>query len=190
MKYFVIGIFLLISGLASASRQEPQDFTLVDHTGQDFRLSQMRGQVVLMFFGYTACPDVCPAELSIMSRVLSEFDRQGKPVKGLFISVDPERDSVEILRDYVQFFGAGLTGLTGSKAQIEAVTEQFRAAFSVHEINGKVQVDHSSNLYIIDSEGRIVTLVPFGMTSEHVINVVERLLQEYSSVLSSMVPGN
>lgn len=178
MKQILVSILLLASLSVSAGRQAPQDFTLIDHTGQQFQLSQMRGQVVLMFFGYTACPDVCPAELSIMSRVLSVFDQKGESVKGLFVSVDPERDKVETLSEYVRFFGSGLTGLTGSRQQIEAVTQQFRAAYSIRETAGQVQVDHSSNLYIIDPEGKVVTLVPFGMTSEHVIGVVERLLDK------------
>lgn len=184
MKKILMSILLVLSFSVHAN-QKPQDFTLIDHSGDQFKLSQMRGQVVLMFFGYTACPDVCPAELSIMSRVLSVFEQQGKPVKGLFVSVDPERDTIEVLREYVQFFGSGMTGLTGVKGQIDAVTQQFKAAYSVREAAGKVKVDHSSNLYIIDPEGKVVALVPFGMTSDHVINVIDRLLAERSSTLSS-----
>ena len=150
---------------------------LIDHHGKNFQLDTLGGQVVLIFFGYTSCPDVCPLELSLMASVLNEFADRQLPVRGLFVSVDPERDTPQVLRDYTSHFSETLTGLTGSKQQIRQFANRFNAYFNVIGANDTVvKVDHSANLYILDKAGSLYSVVPFGMTRDHIKRVVEHLL--------------
>jgi len=154
------------------------DFSLTDQDNRNFELQQLRGNVVILFFGYTSCPDVCPSALGIMAQVLRVFEKKSNHVKGIFITVDPERDSPQILKEYTSYFSNQLQGLTGSREQIDKVTKQYRANYRIsqNEMNNIV-VDHSSNLYVIDKDGRLNTIVPFGMSINHIVNVVEWLLE-------------
>ena len=155
------------------------NFFLTDHNNQPFELRQLQGNVVLIFFGYTSCPDVCPAELSQMAQILNTFEDSNDKVKGLFISVDPDRDSPQILKDYTAYFSQQLQGLTGSREEINAVTELFRVKYQIiKNAENRIVVDHSSTLYIIDKNGDLNTMVPYGMSVSHIINVIERLLEE------------
>jgi cytochrome c peroxidase len=102
------------------------DFTLTDHHGKSFNLTQLRGKIVLIFFGYTHCPDVCPTELARMAQLLKQLGDDADKVQGLFISVDPERDTPAILSQYVPYFHTSLIGLTGSQDQVQAVADAYR----------------------------------------------------------------
>ena len=124
-------------------------FSLTDDRGDAFHLQQTQGKIVLLFFGYTSCPDICPRELGIMAQVLRRFNHQKRAVQGLFVTVDPQRDSAEKLHQYVQFFGENLTGLTGAPHQIKAVADQYGVYYKVtQDAAGKVSVEHSSQLFI------------------------------------------
>ncbi|MCU7848198.1 MAG: SCO family protein [Candidatus Thiodiazotropha sp. (ex Lucinoma kastoroae)] len=153
------------------------DFSLLDQDGSPFQLQQLRGKVVLLFFGYTYCPDVCPTELSNISAVLSGLEHQADQVQGLFITLDAERDKPKVLKDYTGFFNKDLIGLTGSQADIDQVAAQYRVKFQKH-ITGKdhYSIDHSANLYVIDRNGQLATVVPYGFPPEHVLDVVQHLL--------------
>lgn len=153
-------------------------FSLTDHNGRFFELKQLHGKVVLLFFGYTSCPDVCPNELSKMAQVLRKFENTKEKVTGLFVTIDPERDTPRRLKEYISYFSKHLLGLTGTSAQIEQVAKLYRANFKITENNNStVDVDHSSNLYVIDRKGEVDTMVPFGMGAGHIVKVVEWLLK-------------
>ena len=177
MPVFCLLCALLTIPLAQAN-SPGGDFSLTDDNGQTFQLEQLRGHIVLLFFGYTSCPDVCPRELGVMARVLRRFNHQGKPVQGVFVSIDPARDSVEKLHQYVSFFGDNLTGLTGAPQQISKVAAQYGVRYRVStDKAGKISVEHSSQLFIIDRNGKLQAIVPFGLDAGHVANVIDGLLQ-------------
>jgi cytochrome oxidase Cu insertion factor (SCO1/SenC/PrrC family) len=164
---------------AQAENKLGGNFSLTDHDEQPFELSQLEGSVVLLFFGYTSCPDVCPAELGKMSQILRTFESRGDKVKGLFITVDPARDSPQILKDYTAYFSEHLKGLTGSREQINKVVRQYRAKYQITQNEtDRITVDHSSTLYVIDKDGNLETMIPFGLSVPHVVNVVEWLLKK------------
>lgn len=155
------------------------NFSLTDHDNQPFELSQLKGSVVLMFFGYATCPDVCPIELGKMSQILKTFESRGEDVKGLFVTVDPARDTPEILKGYTAYFSKQLKGLTGTREQINKVARQYRVKYQIiQNETDRIVVDHSSNLYVIDKNGDLETMIPFGMSVPHVVNVVDWLVKK------------
>lgn len=163
---------------AAADTGDPGgDFTLTDQYGRNFRLQQLQGKVVLLFFGYTYCPDICPTELSNLVAVLDALENRASDVRGVFVSLDPERDTVDVLRSYTRYFSDELIGLTGSQEQIAAVARQYRVKYSRHQTaDGRYSLDHTANLYVIDQTGRLAALVPYGLPPEHVLELVRDLL--------------
>jgi protein SCO1 len=154
------------------------DFSLTDQDEKIFELNQLQGSVVLVFFGYTSCPDVCPTELGEMAQILRAFEKQSDMVKGLFITVDPERDSAKVLKQYTSYFSKNLLGLTGSREQIDKVAKLYQANYRIYQNESRQKVvDHSSNLYVIDRHGDLNTIIPFGMSVDHVVNIVDFLLK-------------
>lgn len=152
------------------------DFTLTDHNGKRFELAQLRGKLVMLFFGYTYCPDICPTELATMAKLLKELGNDSDKVSALFITVDPERDTVEKLKDYVPFFSPHLIGLTGTRNEIDKVTNAYRVQSKIHsrkENSDYYLVDHSANLFVINGQGKLIHLIPFGLPSEHILQVLK-----------------
>jgi len=181
----LLGLLLLTAG-AGAS-QLGGDFTLTDQHGERFQLDQLRGKVVLLFFGYTYCPDICPTELASIAAVFDALEERALQVQGLFVTVDPERDTPEVLNNYVRYFHEDLIGLTGTAAEIERVALQYRVRYSKHELDdGNYTIDHSAQLYVIDREGTLTSAVPYGLPAEHVLNVVDDLLRTGDRQVESM----
>ena len=155
------------------------DFSLTDHHGRPFELSQLRGQLVLLFFGYTFCPDICPTELSNLAAVLDGLGGQAQQVQGLFVSLDPQRDTPEVLRNYTRYFDPTLIGLTGSTDGVDRVARLYRVKYQRHkQADGGYSLDHSANLYVIDRQGRLAAVVPYGLPPEHVLQLVHDLLEQ------------
>jgi len=151
------------------------DFSLIDHEGKTFHLHDLRGKVVLVFFGYTLCPDVCPIELQYMAGALQRLGDDAKYAQGLFITVDPEHDSPDVLSQYLEYFGGGMLGLTGTKQQIELAAQQFKVTFQKNSrSSNKYTMDHTANLFVINQAGTLSTIVPFGFPAAH----IESLLRE------------
>ena len=120
----LVGLLLcLVSG---ARAMEIGDIALVDQEGEEFRLSSLRGQVVLLVFGFTHCPHICPVEMARASAALRELDTGEKRVRGVFITVDPERDSPAVIKAYLGNFHPGFIGLTGTAASLGAVADHYR----------------------------------------------------------------
>ena len=130
-------------------------FKLAATDGRTLTDADMRGEPFLVFFGYTHCPDVCPATLSEISDVLAKIP--GKPVKALFVTIDPERDTAPIMKDYVSNFDPRIIGLTGDRSAIDQVERAYRVyARKAPQENGDYTMDHSAVVYLMDSEGRFV----------------------------------
>jgi protein SCO1/2 len=156
------------------------DFELTSHTGAPFRLADQRGKVVLLFFGYTFCPDVCPTTLATMGKVQRLLGTDGENVRTVFVSVDPERDSVERLREYVGNFQARPIAATGTKAEVDAVVAKYAAFYEKQPSDSAMGylVDHTSRLYLIDRQGRVRYLFRYGETPETIAKGVRLALVE------------
>jgi protein SCO1/2 len=133
------------------------DFTLVDHDGKPFRSASLRGRPALLFFGYTHCPDACPMTMSTIARAYRDAGAAARDIPTLFVSVDP-RDTPAVLKQYLSFFGAvPAIGLTGSKAQIDAVVQQFGARYEIRDSGSAAGplVDHTLSIYLLGRDGRV-----------------------------------
>lgn len=137
-------------------------FKLVGDNGQPITDQDMRGKPWLVFFGYTHCPDVCPTTLFEMSEVMKALGKDADKVSGLFITVDPERDTPAVMKDYLSNFDPHLQGATGDLKSIEAVEKEFRVyAKKVPTENGDYSMDHSAVVYLMNKQGRF--LAPFNL---------------------------
>lgn len=174
-------LLLLVSVTVPAWTDAPADaasIPLVNQHGEPFQLQQLQGKLVLLSFGYTYCPDICPTELAALSRVLDALGERAHQVQGLFISLDPQRDTPGVLKSYLAYFHPDLLGLTGSPEAIKQVAGHFRVRYRRHrQPGGGYSLDHSANLYIVDRRGRLSTIVPYGLPPEHVLRVVNGMLQ-------------
>jgi protein SCO1/2 len=153
------------------------DFTLASAAGP-VSLSDFRGKVVAIYFGYTYCPDVCPAALGLLGQALRSMQPdQAAQVQPLMISVDPERDTPERLASYVEFFHPSMRGLTGSDAEIADVAKRYKVYYERVEMPDSAMgyaMDHSSRIYIIDREGTIQTVSQHGDDAA----MIQQLLRE------------
>lgn len=131
-------------------------FTLVDHTGKTVTEKDFLGKYALVYFGFTNCPDICPAALQTMSAALDALGPKADRITPLFITVDPERDTPERLAQYVASFHPRLVGLTGTVGQVEAAAKAYRVYFKKAEAGqepGAYSVDHTSIIYLMDPRG-------------------------------------
>ncbi len=156
----------------------PEDFTLTDQYGKPYRLADHRGKVVLLFFGYAHCPDVCPVTLSNWARV-EEALAGNDEVEFVFVTVDPERDTIERLREHLEIFSDNFRGLTGTEEQVTPVYESFgifreKVAFSSSAM-GYV-VDHSTLMLLLDRNGQVRLTFPFDADPDEIVHDVRRLL--------------
>jgi len=137
------------------------DFTLTSHTGAAVSLADFRGQVVVVYFGYSFCPDVCPIHLTLMTAALDQMGRRGNNIQPLFISVDPGRDTPEALNGYVSHFREDLIGLTGTQNDIDGVADNYAVAHEIIEDPDFTDylVNHTSVFYVIDKQGNVVDIL-------------------------------
>jgi protein SCO1/2 len=147
-----------------AALPEGGDFRLQSADGP-FDSRSLRGQVVLLYFGYTLCPDVCPTTLTDMGKAIGSLSReQQQRVRGVFVSVDPARDTVERLRDYAPYFHPRIIGLTASEQELLALTARYGATFrrTPLEDGEGYSVEHPSSVYVIDPAGQLVQRIAHG----------------------------
>jgi len=134
-----------------------KDFSLTDHNGKPRSLADFRGRVVVMFFGYTHCPDVCPTTLAELKSVKERLGEEGSRLQVLFVTLDPERDTPKLLANYVPAFDAGFLGLYGDAAATARVAKDFRVFYQ--KVPGKTPdsytMDHTAGSYVFDTQGRL-----------------------------------
>ena len=163
--------------LESLGKPMDERFRLIDHLGRQVGPETFAGKVRLVFFGFTHCPDVCPTGLSLMSQLLEELGPDAKDVQALFISVDPERDTVTVLKDYISVFAGGILGLTGTPAQIEDVTKAFNAYFKkVPQPSGGYTVDHTASVYLLDRDGNFRATIDLHEKQDVALQKIRRVL--------------
>tara|TARA_R110002049_G_scaffold13509_2_gene58551 strand:- start:185740 stop:186249 length:510 start_codon:yes stop_codon:yes gene_type:complete len=154
------------------------DFELTTHKGKLFHLSDIKGKVGIIFFGFTHCPDVCPNTLLEIQRLIAALDDQAEQIQVLFISVDPKRDTPEKLDSYVAYFNKNIIGLTGSEDDIAKVLKQFNASvkFSGDVSTDNYNVDHTANMFLIDRQGNIGSIIlprtPFAVLEQQVRKLI------------------
>lgn len=155
-----------------------KDFSLTDHNGKPRTLADFKGKAVVVFFGYTQCPDVCPTTLSEMASVMQQLGPLADKVQVLFITVDPERDTPELLASYVPAFDPRFLGLVGDKAAISKVTQEFRVFYQ--KVPGKepgsYTMDHTAGSYVFDPQGRIRLFIRHGQGAEPIVHDLKQLL--------------
>ncbi len=158
--------------------QEVADFTLTSASGP-VSLSDYAGKVVLLYFGYTFCPDVCPGTLADLSYVLRELGRDADQVQVLMITVDPERDTPAQLAEYMGHFHPSFIGLSGTEAEIAAVAAQYGVFYQRHEGTAATGylVDHTARVFVIDQNGKYWLSFPFGMEREQMKSDLQNVLR-------------
>jgi protein SCO1/2 len=159
--------------------QSAPDFELTDTNGERFRLSDQQGQTVLMFFGYTSCPDVCPMTLAEARRVLEGLGYYAAKVTFLFITVDPERDTTEVLGTYVTAFHPAIIGLTGTPDELAAVRQDYGVFADKEVLEGSAVgyvVNHTARVFLVDAEGRLRLNYAFGTPPEDILEDIRHLI--------------
>ena len=154
-------------------------FSLVGADGKPVTDRDFRGRYMLIFFGFTHCPDICPAELQVIAQALEQLGDKAKTVVPIFITLDPERDTPEAMANYVKSFGPNFVGLTGSSEAIAAAAKAYRVVYAHIENKdspGDYSVDHSALVYLMDPEGRYVTHFSYGLSADQMAEKLEKSL--------------
>jgi protein SCO1 len=161
------------------------DFSLVDQNGDIFKLREQRGKVVLIFFGYTNCPDICPTTLAEFKLIREKLKEKAKDVEFVFITIDPERDTKERLAAYLPVFGDGILGLTGSNTDLQPIWDEFGVVRQKVNSNSAVGylMEHSTRTYGIDKNGNIRVTYFFGTAVDSIVQDIQYLLGEGSGDL-------
>ena len=166
-------------GTAYADPQPAPDFELTATDGQRFRLGEQRGQIVLLFFGYTSCPDVCAMTLAEARQVLQGLHEDADEVRFVFVTVDPERDTPQVLARYVSAFHPAILGLSGTPDELEAI----RQAYGVIAEKGMLEksaagygVNHTARVFLVDRDGRLRLSYAFGTPPADIIQDIHHLL--------------
>jgi len=156
------------------------DFALIDQNGNPYRLRSRNGNIILIFFGYTNCPDVCPVTLSEFKNIKKTLGEKSAGIDYVFITVDPERDSQESLRKYLSRFDPDFIGLSEDRSVLEQVWADYGVYQEQKETGSAIGylVDHTSRTYVIDSEGNWKLTYPFGIESKKIIQDLNHMLQE------------
>ncbi len=152
-------------------------FMLKDVTGQPRSLADYRGKVVTLFFGYTQCPDVCPTNLLTMAQVMKLLGPDAERVQVLFATIDPERDTPELLAQYVPAFDPRFVGLYGNAEETRRVAQEFKVLYQKQGSGPNYTVDHTTGTYVFDPEGKLRLYVAHGAKPELVAEDVRRLLK-------------
>ena len=142
-------------------------FALVDTRGETVTDQTYRGKWMLIYFGYTFCPDACPTTLNNISTALEKLGSGADKIQPLFITVDPKRDTLQVMSDYLKSFDRRIVGLTGSKSQTDAVAHAYRVYVSAHQSDGDdYLVDHSAYIYVMNPQGKFASVIPGDMAGD------------------------
>jgi protein SCO1 len=157
-----------------------RDFVLTDQHGRRFDTASLRGKVIFLFFGYTTCPDACPMTLSKLARVDALLGEKGRRVQTVYVSVDPERDTVEKLKTYLSYYTLPVVGLTGTVEEVKDVAGDFGVYYgkSDEETAAGYLVDHTTLVYLIDHQGTLRYLSHPEDSPEVLAGLVRKVLTE------------
>ncbi|HSC67820.1 MAG TPA: SCO family protein [Cellvibrio sp.] len=169
----------LKSGVFDPPRMAP-DFSLPSSRDNQFTLSAQRGKLLVLGFGFSNCPNVCPMTLANLAQTYKNLGALADQVQVVYMTVDPERDTPARLREYLANFNPSFVGVTGSADELAALRQAYGiiAKKEVHKNGGTYEVHHSSYIYLIDRDGLLRALVPFGKSADDITHDIKILLQE------------
>lgn len=191
LKYFLIAFLMIFIAACKPTADQSgfsatdvsgadfaKTFNLTDHTGKARTLEDFKGKVVALFFGYTHCPDVCPTTMADLKQSMKLLGEDANDVQVLFITLDPERDTQDLLAQYVPGFDSRFIGLYGTPEQTAAVIKEFKIFASKVENSGKsgYTIDHSAGLYLYDKAGKIKLYVDYGTKPAVLAADIKKLL--------------
>ena len=158
--------------------QYARHFSLTDHTGKVRTVADFKGKVVVLFFGFTQCPDVCPTTMAELAAVKKALGSEGDKLQVLFVTVDPERDTQQLLAQYVPAFDPTFIGLRGDAAATAAVAKEFKIFYakSAGATPDKYSMDHTAGSYVFDQDGKIRLFVRHGKGAEPIAQDIRQLL--------------
>jgi len=168
-----------LSGAVLSPPRELDDFTLMSTTGEEFTLSEHQGEVILLFFGYRTCPDFCPTTMAELQRVYSDLGEPADRVKIVFVTVDPERDSLENLEQYTSIFNEDFIGLRPETDDVDDLLEQFGAEAERRFVgDGPLAylVDHTATLFLINPQGQLEVQYLYGTHYSNIVHDVSLIL--------------
>lgn len=167
------------AGVFSPPRLAP-DFSLSGSNGSELKLSTYRGKVVVLAFGFTSCPDVCPITLATLAQARKKLGADGNEVQVVYITVDPERDDVARMRAYLAAFDPTFVGGTGTPEQLDAVRKEY-GIMATRKVVGTSQLyGHSSFTYLIDGQGKLRALMPYGHSADDYVHDLRILMAKKS----------
>lgn len=190
-RAFVYISFFCSMAACSPSKQESQLFgtditgadfantlSLTDHTGKPRQLSDFKGKAVALFFGYTHCPDVCPTTMADLAKAIKLMGARGDEVQVLFVTLDPERDSREVLAKFVPSFDSRFIGLYGTPEQTMETAKNFKIFYAKQSETGKsgYTIDHSAGVYAFDKNGKIRIYIKFGQKPNEIASDLEKII--------------
>lgn len=179
-KYLAIGPSgISRDGAGSGEVSIGGPFSLTNQDGKTVSDADYRGRFMLVYFGFTFCPDICPTDLLIMSQTMKLLGDDAKQVAPIFISIDPARDTVAQLKDYLSNFNPPVEGLTGSQAAIDAVVKEYKVyARKVENPKGDYTMDHSAFMYLMDKNGKYVTHFAHNTPPEDMAVAIRKHIKE------------
>jgi len=191
--FFVVLVVLLIVGIAIFQLTMPPtlrgtvieppkpmpNFTLQSANGP-VSLSDFRGKIVVLYFGYTSCPDVCPTTLASLRQALNDLGEKADEVQLVFVAVDWQKDTPERVASYLDAFHPDFVGLSGTQEQIDAVTKDFFIFYQINppDENGYYTVDHTATMQVLDREGRLMLTWPYGLTADELLDDLKVLVRK------------
>lgn len=186
MFKFMIFLFCSLSAFAqqnstsvTGSEFVSGEFDLKDHNGKTVSLKSYRGKYLLVFFGFTHCPSACPIGLHTLSEVLKKLGKDSSKVQALFISVDPERDSEEVIRNFVKNFDPHIVGLRGTQDETEKAVANFRAYYQKLPSKGpNYLMDHSTLIYFMDTQGKYIQHFESAQGSDNIVKFMKTAFNE------------
>ena len=183
--FLFFGAILFVTGRApspvgSAIAAVGGPFRLEDQNGKPFTDQDMMGRPFLVFFGFTHCPDICPAELQVIAQALDKLSDKAKKVVPIFITLDPERDTPQVMADYLKSFGPNFVGLSGTADDIAAAAKAYHVAHTKIENKdspGDYTIDHSALVYLMGPDGKYVTHLSYGTSPDELAEKLDKLVQ-------------
>jgi protein SCO1/2 len=159
-----------------------RDLALTDHNGKPRSLKDFAGKVVVLFFGYTQCPDVCPTSMAELAEVKKLLGQDGARLQGLFVTVDPQRDTPEVLKAYMENFDPTFLALSGTPEQLAVVAKEFKVYYK--RVEGQTAtsytMDHSAGSYVFDTQGKLRLFTRYGSGAQLLATDIKLLLQQAS----------
>ena len=165
-------------GIDITGAEYARTLSLTDQNGQPRTLSDFKGKVTVVFFGFTQCPDVCPTTMAELAQVKTSLGKDGDRVQGVFVTVDPERDTAEVLKSYMGGFDPSFVALRGSPEEIAATAKEFKVFYAKvpGKTEGSYSVDHTAGSYVFDAQGKVRLFIRYGGGAEALAADLKTLL--------------